>query len=96
MGDPHNGYKQAREMHEKYSIDQYFGFMNEKYFYKYYPNDFKYKTIIFGLESSLYKNIPPYKSRIKNRILNSGAIANQKLISKIDRKSTRLNSSHRT
>lgn len=83
VGDAHKGYKNANELHEKYGIDYYFGFMHESYFHKYYPKDFKYKTIIFGLESSLYQNLTPFNQRIKNRILNSGAIGNEKITSKI-------------
>ena len=61
--------------HEKYNIDYYFGFSHPDYFYKFYPKKFNYKTIIFGLEKSLYQNIKPFNERIKNKILNSGAIA---------------------
>lgn len=81
VGDAHSGYKGADERHEKYGIDYYFGFMHESYFHKYYPEDFKYKTIIFGLEPNLYQNLTPFNQRIKDRILNSGAIGNQKIIS---------------
>jgi len=83
VGDAHKAYKEARHYHEKYKIDHYFGFMHESYFHKYYPMDFKYKTIIFGLESSLYQNLTPFNQRIKDRILNSGAVGNSKLVSKI-------------
>jgi len=83
VGDAHKAYKEARQYHEKYRIDYYFGFMHESYFHKYYPKDFKYKTIIFGLEPSLYQNVAPFNQRIKDRILNSGAVGNSKLVSKI-------------
>ena len=52
---------------EKYNIDYYFGFSHPDYFYKFYPKKFNYKTIIFGLEKSLYENIQPFENRIKNR-----------------------------
>tara|TARA_Y100001936_G_scaffold169582_1_gene165845 strand:- start:11472 stop:12455 length:984 start_codon:yes stop_codon:yes gene_type:complete len=61
--------------HEKYNIDYYFGFSPQNYFYKFYPKEFNYKTIIFGLEKSLYENIKPFNDRIKNKILASGAIS---------------------
>jgi len=83
VGDAHNGYHEAKINHEKYKIDYYFGFMHKDYFYKYYPKDFKYKTIIFGLEPSLYQNMTPFNQRIKDKILNSGAVGNQKIISKV-------------
>lgn len=44
-------------------------------FYKYFPKELKYKTIVHGLESSLYQNVRPFKERIKDRILNSGVTA---------------------
>ena len=72
VGDAHKNYDEAKINHEKYKIDHYFGFMHKDYFYKYYPKDFKYKTIIFGLEPSLYQNTIPFNQRIKNKILNSG------------------------
>jgi len=69
--------------HEKYNIDYYFGFSHPDYFYKFYPKKFKYKTIIFGLEKSLYQNISPFDDRKKNKILLSGAIAHRNLSSKL-------------
>ncbi len=83
-GDPHwaKKYNQFR-FHEKYKIDYYFNFMHESYFYKFYPKHFKYKTIIFGLEPKSYKKIKPFNERVSDKILNSGAIGKNKLISKI-------------
>jgi len=69
--------------HEKYKIDRYFGFNHPNYFYKFYPKKFKYKTIVFGLEKSLYENMSPFNNRIKNKILLSGAIAHRNLSSKL-------------
>ena len=78
--------------HDKYKIDYYFGFNTENLFHQFYPKKFNYKTIVFGLEPSLYQNMMPFNQRIKNKILNSGAIGNQMTMSKIvgsilDRKS---------
>ena len=72
--------------HEKFQINYYFNFMHESYFYKYYPKNYNYKTIIFGLESSLYQNIKPYNERVKNKILNSGAIGKQTIKSRVANK----------
>ena len=69
--------------HEKYNIDYYFGFSHPNYFYKFYPKKFNYKTIIFGLEKSLYENIQQFENRIKNKILNSGAIAHANISHKL-------------
>ncbi len=69
--------------HDKYKIDYYFGFNTENLFHQFYPKKFNYKTIIFGLEPSLYQNLTPFNERIKNKILNSGAVGNQTIISKI-------------
>lgn len=83
-GDPHRVKEfNLLPFHEKYKIDYYFNFTSANYFYKFYPKNFKYKTIIFGLEPSLYQNIPPFKDRIKNKILNSGATANKKRLSRL-------------
>ena len=75
--------KKLRELNEKCGIDYYFDFVPEDYFHEHYPDNFKYKTIIFGLESSLYNNLKPFDERIKDRILLTGAIGNKKFFSKI-------------
>ncbi|QLH09722.1 hypothetical protein [Candidatus Nitrosotenuis sp. DW1] len=64
--------------HEKYKIDYYFGYLPSSFFYKYYPKNFKYKVIIYGVEPSLYENLTPFSQRIKNKILCSGAAASTK------------------
>ena len=54
--------------HEKYKIDHYFGYLPERFFHKYYPKNFKYKVIFYGVESKLYENLTPYSKRIKKKI----------------------------
>ncbi len=71
------------DFHEKFKIDYYFNFMDKNYFYKFYPKDFKYKTIVFGIEPDQYDKISPFRSRIKNKIINSGALGNSSLKSRI-------------
>ena len=84
VGDPHDAkQKKKHEYHEKFKIDYYFNFMDKSYFYKFYPRDYKYKTIIFGLEPSLYYYKKSFKDRIKDRILISGAIGKTNLKSRI-------------
>ena len=73
----------TKKYHKKWKIDYYFHFWPESFFHSFLPKNFKYKSIIYGLESSLYKNTIPFEDRIKNKILNSGAIGNTKLLSKI-------------
>ena len=73
----------TKKYHKKWKIDYYFHFWPESFFHSFLPKNFKYKSIIYGLESSLYKNTTPFEDRIKNKILNSGAIGNTKLLSKI-------------
>ncbi len=75
--------KTIMKYHKKWKIDYYFHFWPESFFHSFLPKNFKYKSIIYGLESSLYKNTTPFEDRIKNKILNSGAIGNTKLLSKI-------------
>ena len=65
--------------HEKYKIDYYFGYLPESFFYKFYPKNFRYKVIVYGVEPSLYENLTPFSQRIKNKILCSGAAASTKL-----------------
>lgn len=84
VNDPHDAKKLGKiQYHEKYKIDYYFGYMHESYFHQFYPKNFKFETIVYGLEPSLYQNLTPYKDRIKNRILNSGAVGNPKFHSRI-------------
>lgn len=73
----------VNEYHRKYKIDAYFGPWATDFFYKYYPRHFKFKTILFGIEPSLYQDTPPFKNRNKNHILNSGAVANTKITNRI-------------
>jgi len=65
--------------HEKYKIDHYFGYLPETFFYKYYPKNFKYKEIFYGVEPDLYKNLTPFSKRIKEKILCSGAAGSKKI-----------------
>ena len=82
VGDPTDA-KRSIKYHKKWKIDHYFHFLSEDHFYEFYPNDFKYKTIIFGLEPSLYNNVKPFDERIKNKILLTGAIGNSKNFSRL-------------
>ncbi len=83
-GDCHDITKSfANLMHKKYKIDYYFGYMPDSYFHQFYPKHFKFKNIIYGLESSLYQNLKSFPNRIKNRILNSGVVGNPKFYARI-------------
>ena len=81
-GDPVRA-KESIKFHDKWKIDYYFHFYHEDFFHELYPNNFKYKTIIFGLETSLFDTVLPYEKRIKDRILLTGAIGNKKFFSKL-------------
>jgi len=84
-GDPHwaKRYNQI-EFHEKWKIDYYFNFMHEDYFYKFYPKKLRYKTIIFGVEPDVYKNLKfDFKNRKKFKIVNSGAMGKNTLKSRM-------------
>jgi len=84
IGDPWDAKKYDIKAHkEKYKIDGYFGTYDADFFYKYYPKSFKYKRIFYGIEPKLYQNVSEYDQRIKNKILNSGAVANKKLHNRI-------------
>ena len=82
IGDPPDA-KPSIQYHKKWKIDYYFHFFPDSLFYQCYPSHFKYKCIIYGLEPSLYKSPKPFEHRIKNKILNSGAVGNTKFFSKI-------------
>ena len=82
VSDPFRASKSIK-LHKKWKIDHYFWMCHEDFFYELYPREFKYKTIIFGLESSLYQNVKPFNERIKNKILLTGAIGNSKFLSRI-------------
>lgn len=81
VGDPVRA-KKSKSLHEKWNISCYFHFFHEDFFYELYPKHFNYRTIIFGLESSLYENVTPFTNRKKNKILLSGAIANKGVVSR--------------
>lgn len=82
VGDP-NVAKKSIKFHKKWKIDYYFHYYPESLFYDWYPKNFKYKMIVFGVEPKLYQNLTPFKKRIKNKILNSGAAGTTKVISRI-------------
>ena len=84
VGDPHDAKRKNKfEFHEKFKINYYFNFMHESYFYKFYPKKYKYKTIIFGLEPTIYNYEKMFNERIKDRILNSGALGKTNLKSRV-------------
>ena len=84
IGDPHHAQKDDQlSFHDKWNISCYFGAIPKNYFYKFYPDNFCYKIIIFGLESTLYENLKPFDKRIKNKILNSGATGQLNLKSRL-------------
>ena len=83
INDPQDTTKGKIDYHEKYKIDHYFGYLPERFFYKYYPKNFKYKVIFYGVEPKLYENLTPFSKRIKNKILCSGAVATTKFSSRL-------------
>ena len=87
-GDPHWAKRKNQfQFHEKWKIDYYFNFMHEEYFYKFYPKEFKYRTITFGIESKIYENLNfNFKDRMNNKILNSGALGKNNLKSRVANK----------
>jgi len=83
-GDPHHAKKYNQLMfHNKWKIDYYFGAIPKSYFYKFYPKNFKYKEIIFGIEPNKYENLKLFHERKNNKILNSGAIGKKNFKSRM-------------
>ena len=84
VGDLHNSYKyDTGDFHEKFNVSAYFGYQHEKNFYQYFPKNYEYQVVLYGLEPSLYKNLVPFSQRISKKILNSGAVGNTKSLSRI-------------
>ncbi len=75
--------KKSIKNHKEWKINFYFDFYSEEFFHELYPKKFKYKTIFYTLESSLFQKVNPFSPRIKTSILNSGNVGNTKFISKI-------------
>jgi len=80
--DPRDA-KKSKKNHSRWKIDYYFHFHSEKFFHELYPKKFRYKTIFYGVEPSLFQNLQPFNERIKNKILNSGNIGNLHFFSRI-------------
>ncbi len=84
VGDPHDAKREKKiPNHEKYKIDYYFNFMPSSYFYQFYPQEFRYREILFGVEPSQFSDLPPYKERINNRILNSGVVGRKSVLGRL-------------
>ena len=83
-GDPHwvKRYDQV-EFLDTHKIDYLFSSHPDSYIYKFYPKYVKHKVIIYGLESKLFQNNTPFKERVKNKILCTGAIGKTNIKSKI-------------
>jgi len=75
--------KDSIRLHKKWKIDYYYHFTHEDFFYELYPRDFKYRKIVMGVETSIYKNVRSFNDRIKNKILLTGAIGNKKILSRV-------------
>ena len=82
IGDPKNA-KEGLKMDKEWKINYYFHFFPKSYFHELYSPNLKYKNIIYGLETSLYQNVKPFDERIKNKILNTGAVGNFKILARI-------------
>lgn len=82
IGDPQENIPKEK-YHKKWKIDAYFGWLQKEFFYKHYPKYFQYNEIFLGIEPSLYENIIPFNQRIKDKVLNTGAVGNLKFFSRI-------------
>ena len=83
-GDPHwaKRYNQVKFMEEN-NIDFLFSSHPDSYIYKFYPKSINHKTIIYGLEKQLYQKVIPFKDRIKDKILCTGATGKMNIKSRI-------------
>ena len=84
IGDTHAMKKsEIKKNNDRYNITAYCGHQPEELFRKYYGQKFNFRTILVGLERSLYQNVSPFNKRIKRKILNTGALAPTKVLSKL-------------
>lgn len=84
VGDPQRAKEFPPEkFHKKYNITAYFSLVPPEVFYKYFPKKYPYHVVIYGLEPSLFQKMTPFQHRIKEKILNSGAVASSKLRNRI-------------
>ena len=83
-GDPHwaKKYNQVEFM-EKNKIDFVFSSHPDSYIYKFYPKHINHKTIIYGLEKQLYEKVNPFKERVKDKILCTGATGKTNIKSRV-------------
>ena len=73
--DPHDVLK--RDMFgliHRLKVDRFFDFYDPATFYEYYPREFKYETVHYGLEPSLCESSAPWAERISDKIAISGVI----------------------
>lgn len=79
--DPHlvKELDMARDVSEQ-GISCCFGFMPERYFYRYFPKSVRYEVVRWGLEPGLFGRLPPFGSRIKDRVLLTGELARRSLV----------------
>jgi len=64
------------ELIKKYNIDCCYYHHSEEYFHEYYPKEYRYKQIYFGIMKDLYeRNSIPWAERAKDRILLTGSLS---------------------
>ena len=86
-GDPHwASWYNRIENYKKLKIDYSFNFFSPNSFYKYLPRNFKYETIVYGLEPSLYADLKPYDERRYDKIAISGTLGSPGLIRRVYRR----------
>lgn len=74
-GDSHNYRLMLEELKEYGTGINYFFTNSLEYFYRYFPETYKYKQIILGVEPhSGYANVVPLKERKDSKILNTGLL----------------------
>jgi len=62
------------ELAKKYGVTHCFFQHAPEYFYKFWPKEFEYYQLFFGVEKELYENLQPFANRRKEVILNSGEL----------------------
>lgn len=76
--DCHSIDEEFRDMAQCMGIKHFFYHHPEKYFRKFADSDWKYKRVFMCIEPDWYKNVVPWKHRVKNKILLTGCINDDK------------------
>jgi len=65
------------ELAKEYGVTHCFFQHSPRYFYQFWPKEFPYYQMFFGVEISQYATLTPFQKRRKDKLLNTGQIDNK-------------------